>query len=181
MKRSNHTLAVKSRQWIVEALLKLMNEMPYKDITVTFLALSAGVDRRTFYRNFTSKEDVLLYYMSDLQKNFLVDIRLLSVCDMYGLVHVYFRFWIQHKNFLRQIINNNLTNLLLYKFNDTLPAILAYFNEDTNTGKGYNEAYNVGGFWNILLRWVQRDCLESPEELANYIIEMFYRKSISLK
>lgn len=47
------------RECIATALLQLMREKPFEAITVTELARRAGVSRTTYYRNFTSKEDIL--------------------------------------------------------------------------------------------------------------------------
>ena len=54
MKKEN-PLTVQSKQWILEALLKLMEEKDYEKITIKELTARADLDRKTFYRNFRSK------------------------------------------------------------------------------------------------------------------------------
>ena len=47
------------RSQILAALLKMMQEQPFADISVSALVNKAQVGRASFYRNFTDKEDVL--------------------------------------------------------------------------------------------------------------------------
>ena len=63
MKRKNdsHELVL---QCISEALLKLMEKKPFKDINVSELCEKAGVSRVSFYRNFNSMPDILVHYLS---------------------------------------------------------------------------------------------------------------------
>jgi len=45
---------------IARALTKLMEKKNFSDITVTEIVQTAGVARASYYRNFTSKEEVLI-------------------------------------------------------------------------------------------------------------------------
>ena len=47
------------RSQILAALLKMMQEQPFADISISALVSTAQVGRASFYRNFTDKEDVL--------------------------------------------------------------------------------------------------------------------------
>lgn len=54
---SSHELAVDS---IYTALLQLMQKKPYAEITITDIVERAGVSRMAYYRNYSSKDDILL-------------------------------------------------------------------------------------------------------------------------
>ena len=56
-KNSAHEIVVES---ITEALLLLMEKKPLKDISISELCAKAGVVRMSFYRNFSSPEDILV-------------------------------------------------------------------------------------------------------------------------
>ena len=47
------------RNQILRALLNMMQEQPFADISISALVSTAQVGRASFYRNFTDKEDVL--------------------------------------------------------------------------------------------------------------------------
>ena len=48
-----------ARERIVAALTELMSEQDYTSITITEITQRAGVSRMTYYRNYSSKEDIL--------------------------------------------------------------------------------------------------------------------------
>ena len=55
-------IARQSQAWLTEALLRLMERKPFAEITVTEITQKAGLSRRTFYRIFTTREEVLAHY-----------------------------------------------------------------------------------------------------------------------
>ena len=59
MTESNNPSAIRSKKEITDALFALMQKHPYNEITVKQIILEARLAKKTFYRNFTSKEDVL--------------------------------------------------------------------------------------------------------------------------
>lgn len=54
------------RECIYIALLQLMEQQPYSEITVTDIARRAGVSRMTYYRNYSSKDDILIQHIDEL-------------------------------------------------------------------------------------------------------------------
>ena len=57
-KQVNKT-AVQSQHMIADALFSLMKRKPFQQITVTEICDEAAIGRKTFYRNFDMKEDVV--------------------------------------------------------------------------------------------------------------------------
>ena len=58
MNDSKNPSAIRSKQEITDALLALMEKYPYNEISVKQIMLETGLVRKTFYRNFSSKDDV---------------------------------------------------------------------------------------------------------------------------
>jgi len=52
----------RTRSWIFEALLLLMDEKQYSKIKVSDICKKAGIARPTFYRNFNDKAGILIEY-----------------------------------------------------------------------------------------------------------------------
>ena len=65
MNQSQNPSSIRSRKEITDALLKLMHEHPYQDISVKQIILETNLARRTFYRNYESKDDVLDSVITD--------------------------------------------------------------------------------------------------------------------
>ena len=60
MNVSSNPSALRSQKEITDALLLLMQKYPYDQISVKQILLEARIARMTFYRNYDSKEDVLI-------------------------------------------------------------------------------------------------------------------------
>lgn len=56
----------RAKEYITEAILQLLNNKKYEDITITDIAEKAGVTRITFYRNFESKDDIIKQYIQNI-------------------------------------------------------------------------------------------------------------------
>ena len=67
-KRKAENLRVK--QSITNALFALMREKSLSDVQITELVGRAGVARASFYRNYDSKEDVLITLVRDVLERF---------------------------------------------------------------------------------------------------------------
>ena len=67
-KRKEANRRVKSS--ITEALLSLMYQKSFSDISITELIQTANVARTSFYRNYESKEDVLITLIGDVLDQF---------------------------------------------------------------------------------------------------------------
>ena len=70
MKKSQNPSAVRSRQEISTALLKLMQEYPYAEISVKQIIMETSFARKTFYLNFRSKDDVLESILNELIREY---------------------------------------------------------------------------------------------------------------
>jgi len=49
---------------IYEALLQLMRDRPYRQITISDITRRAGVSRMAYYRNYAEKDDILLGHLA---------------------------------------------------------------------------------------------------------------------
>ncbi|HWR41437.1 MAG TPA: TetR/AcrR family transcriptional regulator, partial [Patescibacteria group bacterium] len=59
-----------AQEWFINALLKLMQTKPFAKIQIKELSKKADLDRRTFYRYFKSKDDVLELYCGLIMQDF---------------------------------------------------------------------------------------------------------------
>jgi len=55
----------RTKSWVFEAIMLLMEEKPYNKITVSDITGKAGIARPTFYRNFEDKDDVIFEYLKN--------------------------------------------------------------------------------------------------------------------
>lgn len=78
MNNGTHELVVDS---LYKALIQLMNKKPYKEITISEIVKRAGVSRMAYYRNYNSKNDILLNRFSDTLSTFNKDLISENISD----------------------------------------------------------------------------------------------------
>ncbi|MCI2063069.1 MAG: response regulator [Eubacteriaceae bacterium] len=67
---NNKSAMKKSKTQICFALMKLLKTVPYRKITVSQVCALAGVSRTAFYKNFESLDAVVLYKLSQIEKDY---------------------------------------------------------------------------------------------------------------
>ena len=179
MNVSQNPSALRSQKEITEALLTLMKEHPYSEITVKQIILEARLARKTFYRNFTSKDDVLLSLMhSILRKYFeIVDSRRRDVLS------AVFDIASENRELLLLLDKNGMLHLTLKCMNEYLPQLrrkkLTALNPFIEYFEGadpeYLMALNIGAVWNVISLWIHRGMEDDPEKVRETVERYLYR------
>lgn len=178
MNLSQNPSALRSKKIITDTLWLLMKQFPYQEITVKHIILESGISRKTFYRNFLSKEDVLNSYLDTILYRYLEAIRAQGEYAMLRMLDIIFDFCEENKELLFLLRDNNQLYLLLMKLNQLLPR---EHNEITrNTSKevsGITELlpqyiifFNIGGIWNMIIGWIENDMKDSTKDIKETII-----------
>lgn len=166
-------ISVQSKEWIVEALLKLLEQKPYDKITITEIVAEAQLARRTFYRNFNSKEDVLDLYIQKLVVQYIRLLKKEKVLNVYNGARVFFNFWKGHIDFLTLMDKNNLLYMILQKYSSYLPTIHKLVKADKKYENDeileYVLTFSAGGFSNMLIKWVNDGAKKSIDEMASLV------------
>lgn len=168
---SNNPIAIQSKKWIIDALLELMNRKAYRFITVREISSKALIDRRTFYRHFECKDDVLRLVIDDITTEYLNSIKGIAPTDTYTITKNFFEICLINSDFINLLYRNNLMYFLLDKFYTNLPIIHAQVRSDEMSKTlsqdiDYFLFYHAGGFWSLLLKWVIDGMKKSPNDLA---------------
>ncbi len=164
-----------TRHYIVQALFKLMGEYEYEKIGVTDIARKAGVGRATFYRYFKRKEDVIEFYFSHNAKEFLFEQRYYPRCreDYKAIVREVFVRFRENKERFLLIRRAHLEYLYLDFLNRNFSAMFRKEYEDVGAYAPYLYA---GMVFNVSMRWLERDCADAIDELAETMIDAIYFK-----
>ena len=173
MNQSQNPSSIRSRKEITDALLKLMHEHPYQDISVKQIILETNLARRTFYRNYESKDDVLDSVITDKITEYAEEL----TASPESPLDVIFRFCEKNKDFLMLLHKNSLLYLLLIKLNIMIPKLNQITDKTNNMfariigdlEPDYLVAFNVGAIWNVIFKWVERGMTESTDEIKETI------------
>lgn len=162
-----------TRYYIVQALFKLMDEFPFEEISVTDVAKKAGVGRATFYRYFKRKEDVLTYYFERHTKEYVWNQRLYPRCkaDYVVIAEGVFSLFLDQKEPFRLIKRAHLEYLYLDYLNRKFTTELE---KDYPIANGYEPYLYAGMLFNVSMAWLDRDCDESPRQLAQIFVNAIY-------
>lgn len=162
MNTTNGRIAEQSRKKITDALLVILQQYDYKEITITQLAQEAKLSRKTFYRLFTDKEEVLSYLFKNLYIECFEQIKSQHTQHYWEIVQCYFDFWEERKSLLRIFKNSTLLPILFdgaYKYSFSIFEYIRSKNvaEQLSEQLPYLLAYSIGGMHSMLLKWVEND------------------------
>lgn len=169
-----------SKRMIEDALFELMAEKSYEKITVSELVKRADVARRTFYRLYGKKDDVLEAYFMRLYQEYKDRHRALQNYDVRQIAKEYFSFWYQYRDILLLLHQSSLDSLLLYYTMgygaaDVIKGRIMDERLRCVEGMEYFAAYSMGGFGNLLYQWVLEGMKEKPEQYAENVSDVIIK------
>lgn len=163
---------------VVDGLLSLMKEKPFREITISELTQQAGVVRATFYAHFETKEDVLSYYIYRLFTDKFQERMEDSFEAKVSVVRMYFMIWVEHIQLL-QLMEQNQLLFLLNDFNGYLDRFCyeeQWFEDETCTmstkAAEYSTSIYASVLATILIRWIRTGMQETPQELEGIFNEL---------
>lgn len=165
--------AAQQRQF-QKALLSSMKNQSYSEVSVTDLCRQTGLSRKTFYRLYENKDDVLcamldgaLYKMSQHQE---------PKRTIHEDLHRVFSYWKEQKEVLDVLSNNHQTYLLLER------ALYYVSSEDPETQRALGVAghphkeeillFVLGGIMSLIIRWHHSDYAKSTKEMAQLAAQL---------
>ena len=208
MKKSQNPSAVRSRREIFTALLKLMQKHPYAEISVKQIIMETSPARKTFYLNFSSKDDVLESILDELIGEYTAALSKANVennragtknldeaisVDATGKVDtitnplsVIFSFYDKNKDLLSLLHKNKMLYLLLIRLNEFLPEYSKTEDMSSNPfvklmgelEPDYLIAFNVGAIWNVLFKWIDRGMVDSLDSIQETLKKYLKRISV---
>jgi AcrR family transcriptional regulator len=178
---NDNSQAVESRNKVKDALLTLMKQYPYKDITITQICQEAQIVRQTYYRNFDSKDDILEFYLDNMVQQYS-DIYYNSE-DVNTQLKNFFEYMLAHREFLCLASENNLFFMINKAITKNIEKFLN-MKQLATVSKPRFEIY-IKGFiastlCSLLSLWVKNEFIESPEmisELAQKFLSGLQSKS----
>lgn len=157
--RENPT-ARQSRKMLINALLTLMKDKTLKSTSIKDITEEADLSRRTFYRHYSTKEDILSDCFEMLFLDYVNHLENETSLTLPEITKVFFTFWTKHLDTLRILINNELGHLILKQMNESIPIIYEKFKGHLNEFENhetlkYALAFSTGGHYNMLMEWAK--------------------------
>ena len=161
-----------------QAMLELMNTAPLDKITVRLICARAEVNRSTFYAHYTDIYDMIEQMETNLRKKLMDDYSAAGKVIPLSLesLIMLLKFIRSHKDFYRAALKARREFPIRQGFEPLWEQIVKPFCIKAGIiSENEMMFYFVGfqaGFTMILKRWVEQDCVESEEKIAQIIRNM---------
>lgn len=169
--KENDTLSVKER--IKFAFLELLSQKPYLDITVTDVVNQAEVARMSFYRNFSSTNDVLDLIVKDMIKEFDEEMipALQSKDERQCRNFLFHYFYRLSKKQTYLAIKNEYNGSIVFS---RMQSFVYQKESLSSPPMTLQEKYGITGKLSLLneiaKKWLMTGMQETPEEIIDYIM-----------
>lgn len=162
-----------SKEWMENTLLKLMRTEAYQDISIQEITDHAGLSRRTFYRNYSSKDEILEGILYKIWQEYEASIRAESDLSLPNVAKTLFTVMSRHVELLKLLNQHNLlpgclskiVSLMPPTFYDLKGAVMPF----SKVSVSFALAFSMGGFIQILIKWLNEDRQKSPDEMASTV------------
>ena len=169
-KNKGNPVSDRSKHELETALLELMRTENYTEITIQEIAYRAGLSRRTFYRNFTSKEEILEGCFDRIWNGYRERIVTEPDLSLPNITRVFFTHMQTYQDILLTVNRYNLLPMFQARVDLFLPIAFHEARGDVASLSAetlrYALAFSAGGFMRILILWLNDGCLKSPDEMA---------------
>lgn len=163
-----------AKECMVTALIQLLMEKNLSEITISELSRRAGVSRMTYYRNYTSKEDIFIQYLHEIfalyYQEFNQSNQNSEFYDMPNMIHCFHYFSI-HKELLNTLFDNNLGELFFKELTNYILSV--WYKENDSIERYYILQAFSGSLCNLYLSWAANDTRLSIEELATIVHSIY--------
>lgn len=164
-KRKEENLRVKKS--ITNTLFQLMQTKSLSEITITELVKGADVARASFYRNYCSKEDVLLTLIRDVLEQFRHDMQdgPGGICT-YENILLSFQYFDRYRAYVLDLYRSGFGIILLEEINHFHESIEGTM--PSSSLKKYTLYMYIGALFNTAITWLFDENPAPVKDIALY-------------
>lgn len=180
MKQSEANKQVqRTREWIFGALMILLETESYNRIKIGDITEKAGVARQTYYRNYDSKDDIIITYLQGMFDEFRDQLESIHLDDYKKMYTWVFEVFLEHREALVKIKNAGLEDLLFTQIASHNRFFFKYMMRGKKQ-QNYEDAfrnelfinYQMGGITRVIMEWIKKDMRPTPKEMGQVVHEI---------
>jgi hypothetical protein len=174
---SNNRQVRRTKGWIFEALMILMDEKPYDKITVSDIVEKAGIARQTFYRNFNDKNEVIFECARNADELSGIENSGDSKKPYQLVLTLNYHYTISRRKELKKILSTpGIENTVLRGIQQIPPALLKPLKKSLSKEEyamcRYKICYQITGCRRICLDWFLDDMPLPVDKLVSMLNAM---------
>jgi AcrR family transcriptional regulator len=157
----------------------LMDEKPYKKITVSDITEKAGIARQTFYRNYNDKDDVVFEYVKNTMKTDLLKIETNHDSKKRsGIVLTFnYAYIIKHRDKLKKILSTaDIENRILREVQEFPLSLIKPFEGELSREEylifRYKICCQITGCLRVFLDWFLTDMPLAADKFVSMLNAM---------
>ena len=153
---------------IERALMQLMSEKSFSEITVSDIICRSGVARASYYRNYYSKEEILLEATDNAKNSYHARLEKIG-CEYnsYEGILLAFRYFKAYRKYILCVYNAGLSTIYLKLLDEYLET---EGGDMKNTDiRRYMLYFYSGAIYNVFMKWLENEMQETPEEMARLL------------
>ncbi|MGL6057630.1 MAG: TetR/AcrR family transcriptional regulator C-terminal domain-containing protein [Culicoidibacterales bacterium] len=163
------------KECVADSLLQLLEVKKIEEITITEITERANVGRATYYRNFQSKEMVIVFklrYVLEQWSNEQIEI-FHQIEPTYEMALAFMNFFYTNRILLISLYKNHLLYLLIPAFYELAEEKMTKEDKPLHP---FVQAFHTFGIFGIIYEWVRNGMETSPEVVTEIMFNEIFRK-----
>lgn len=159
MRRENLT-----KKYIYESFYAILLKQQYDSITVSDICKRAGISRMSFYRNFESKDDLIVKSIGELTKIIKKNVDELEIKNQFSIIKIFFEIFLKYKDAIHSFENSNENNYLLTILNKQIQKNFQY--DFINKTSMYIPIFYFNAIGATIIEWLKHGANETPDDMS---------------
>lgn len=157
-----------SKRMIGNALLSLLKEDDFADISISKITQKARVSRMTFYRNFETKEEIIKSILQSVQENILYKVQSLPSPSLKNLITIQFTI-LKEQSAIYILGSQVYTRNMMQRFQEDNMKRFEFLLGDLDV---YTIEFYRGGLGKVMSKWIETGMKESPEVMTKKVTKL---------
>lgn len=169
MYNGSNPTALKSQEMFMDALLNLMEERPFSEISVTAICRKADLSRQTFYLLFETKENILDLKFNRIFERYVGIIVHEPQLSTRKVADWFANFLDSEYAFVRMLVENHLTSIMVQHFRKYLLEVDQMIVSRERPMQNYAMAFLAGALAETAAEYVRDAAAPDLKQLSQAI------------
>ncbi len=161
---------------MVTALLMLAQEQDYESISITDITTKAGVSRMAFYRNYISKDDILVKKIKEDCLNFTNHIKESGKLNLKEVLTLAGTFFQDNVSYILTLERLGFSDVLLKQLLENISELFPHIFD--NKESEFKANFYIGAIVGVFRHWFETGINESAEYIADFVCNLMDSDSL---